>query len=113
MLRTALAVAAGAVLWSVLWGQQPGEEPATVEDRLEQGEKRLALLEKALETSVDPPTRLPDAALESRLGRLESRVDRLEAQSLRQPAGSSSLSDNRMLESRVRALEQQVSRLRR
>ena len=113
LLRTALAIAAGVAIWSVLWGQQPEEKTATVDGRLEQAEKRLAMLEKALDASVEPPTRMPDAALESRLGRLESRVERLEAQSLRQPVGSAAPSNNRMLESRVRALEQQVARLRR
>jgi len=113
LLRTALVVAAGVAIWSGLWGQQAQQEPATVEERLQAAEQRLAMLEKALDTSVEPPTRLPEAALESRLGRLESRVDKLEAQSLRQPVGAPSAGYDRMLESRVRMLEQQVARLRR
>jgi len=113
LLRTGLVLAAAVVIWSALWAQQPPQEPATVEQRLEGAEKKLALLEKALETSVEAPTRLPDGALETRLGRLESRVDRLESQSLRQPVGAPSGGYDRMLEGRVRALEQQVARLRR
>jgi len=112
-LRTALLVAAAVAIWSVLWGQQPQQEPATVEQRLETAEQRLALLEKALNTSAESPTLLPDAARESRLNRLEGRVDRLEAQSLRQPVGAPSAGFDRMLESRVRMLEQQIARLSR
>jgi hypothetical protein len=116
-LRIALVAAAAVAIWSVLWGQQAAEpqagQPATVDQRLEAAEKRLAILEKALDTSVESPTRLTDAALESRLGRLENRVERLEAQSLRAPVGAASNSYDRMLESRVRMLEQQVARLSR
>ena len=99
-----------------VWGQQAQQdqqEPATVEQRLRGSRKAARRVEKALETSVEPATRLTDAALESRLGRLESRVERMEAQSLRQPVGAASSSYDRMLESRVRMLEQQVARLSR
>jgi hypothetical protein len=100
------------VIWSVLWGQQPEPEPPTVDQRLEQTEKRLALIENALQASPELAERLPQAALETRLARIETRIDRLEAQSLREPAGAPASGYDRMLESRVRALERQVSRLR-
>ena len=120
-LQAALAATATAVVWSALWAQpqqpqqaqQPKQEPASVEQRLEAAEQRLVLLEKALNSSAESPTRLPDAALETRLGRLESRVEKIEAQTLRQPVGAPSGSYDRMLESRVRMLEQQVARIRR
>jgi hypothetical protein len=112
-LQAALAGAAAVAVWSALWAQQPQQEPASVEQRLEAAEQRLALLEKARDTSAESAARLPDAALETRLGRLESRVEKIEGQSLRQPVGAPSGSYDRMLESRVRMLEQQVARLRR
>jgi hypothetical protein len=112
LLRTTLLLAAIVVIWSVLWGQQPQQEPATVDQRLEQVEERLALFEKALAASPELAGRLPQAALETRLIRLESRVEKIEAQSLREPAGAPSSGYDRMLESRVRALERQISRLR-
>jgi hypothetical protein len=111
--RSIFVLAAAVALWSMLWSQQPEQESATIEKRLEATEQRLASIEKALEASAGAPARLPDAALESRLNRLETRLERLEAQSVRDPVGAPSAGYDRMLESRVRSLEQQVARLRR
>lgn len=108
--RTTLSLAAIVVICSVLWGQQP--QPATVDQRLERVEERLALFEKALAATPELAGRLPEAALETRLTRLEARVERFEAQAAREPAGAPSSGYDRMLESRVRALERQISRLR-
>jgi hypothetical protein len=110
--RTTLSLAAIVVICSVLWGQQPQQEPATVDQRLERVEERLALFEKALAAAPELADRLPEAALETRLTRLEARVERFEAQAAREPAGAPSSGYDRMLESRVRALERQISRLR-
>jgi len=112
LLRTTLVLAATAVILSVVWGQQSQQEHATVDQRLEQAEERLAVLEKALAASPELADRLPPAALETRLARLETRVERIEAQSAREPVGAPSSGYDRMLESRVRALERQISRLR-
>jgi hypothetical protein len=112
ILRTTLILAAATLIWSVLWGQEAQQEPPTADERLEQAEKRLAVLEKALAESPEVAGRLPQPALETRLARIEARVERLEAESLREPAGAPSSGYDRMLESRVRALERQVSRLR-
>ncbi|MEX2301561.1 MAG: hypothetical protein WD733_11525 [Bryobacterales bacterium] len=112
LLRTTLSLASIAVIWSVLWGQQPQQQPATADQRLEKIEERLALVEKALAASSEAAGRLPEAALDTRLTRLETRVERFEAQTAREPAGAPSSGYDRMLESRVRALERQISRLR-
>jgi hypothetical protein len=112
LLRTTLILAATVVIWSVLWGQQPQQEPPAVDQRLEQIEERLALIEKALAATPELAGRLPQAALDTRLTRLEARVDRFDAQAAREPAGAPSSGYDRMLESRVRALERQISRLR-
>lgn len=109
--RMMLVVAAMALVWSVMWGQQAQQEPATTEERLEQAEERLAVLEKAVAESPELAARLPQPALESRLARLEARVEKLEAQSLREPVAAPSSGYDRMLESRVRALERQVARI--
>lgn len=111
-LRTILVVISMAAIWSVMWGQQANQEPATTEERLAQAEERLAVLEKALAASPELAGRLPQSALETRLARLEARVEKLEAQSLREPVAAPSSGYDRMLESRVRALERQVARIR-
>lgn len=84
--------------------EQPPEQPMSTEQRLERLERSLA--SRALQ---DGPGVSP-SSLEARLDRLEARVQRLEQQALR--SGSTGGGD-RVLESRVRALEREIGRLRR
>ena len=99
------------VLWAGLGAQEqpdradPAERLGRIEKRLAEIENHLGQLSLATSASRRP---LPST---SRIDRLEQRVSRLEsgagALSYR-PGGSSS-----MLESRLRTLEREVSRLRR
>lgn len=90
---------------------QQAQPPAAAAAESLTAEQRLERLEAlvARRSLQDSPT-LGDASLEQRLIQLESRVQRLEQQALR--SGSAGGAD-RYLESRVRALEREVARLRR
>ncbi|MBI1355395.1 MAG: hypothetical protein GC160_13695 [Acidobacteria bacterium] len=90
--------------------QQPTQAPElTAEERLAQLEERWDALERSLSRRVlqDNPSASP-ISLETRLSQLESRVNRLEQQAVSGMGGG-----DRYLESRVRALESEVARLRR
>ena len=96
-----------AFLLGSAWAQQTEKaEELTPEQRIERLERALAQ-----QTLQDSPTLSP-TRLESRLANLESRVQRLEQQALRSTSTGAAGSD-RFLESRVRALEREVARLRR
>jgi hypothetical protein len=108
--RIAIAMTAVAI-GSVIWSQQAKEQPSTVEERLAKLEERLVSTERAVRVLADPPTRLPEGALEARLMRLEDRLTRLETSSQRTAPGAPGPNFDRVLEARIRALERQVARL--
>jgi TolA-binding protein len=83
--------------------EQTPEQPLTTEQRLERLERSLASRALQERPGVSP------SSLEARLDRLEARVQRLEQQAMR----SGSIGGDRVLEGRVRALEREISRLRR
>lgn len=102
---SALIAVLALITMSGAWAQQePKSEPLTTEQRLERLEHSLAA--GVLQSS---PSQSP-SGLEARLDRLEARVQRLEQQALR---SNSATGGDRFLEGRVRALEREVSRLRR
>ena len=104
MKRLWFVLLAGVLLGSALAQQAQPEEALTAEQRIERLER--VLIERTMQNS---PT-LSANSLEGRLLRLEARVERLEQQSLR---SSSVGGGDRYLESRVSALERQISQIRR
>ncbi len=110
-LPTLLLITLAGGLGVVLWAQQPDQADEPPKDRLGALESRLELVEKAVTQNSLGGASSSSASLESRLGRIEARLDQLERYALR--GASSGGSSDRILEGRVRALEREVSRLRR
>jgi hypothetical protein len=92
-------------------GQQPADQPSDHE-RIAQLELQVKDLQRAMValSGGDGAIQMAPAVLETRLSRLELRLDRLEQQAIRSsgPAGASS---DRMIDGRIRALENAVMRL--
>ncbi len=94
-----------------VWAQQANQPKASEDDRIDAFEKRLELVEKAVTQENRTATSPASVSLEARLSRIETRLDQLERYALRGTTAGSA--GDRMLESRVRALERQVSSLKR
>lgn len=105
VLIAALAFAAG------LWAQQSEEE--AVENPVEPLAERVTRIENTLARLSTQPSSLSDASINLRLQRLEASVNRIETQAIRRSPSDGGMMTARMLESRLRALESQVSRMRR
>ena len=103
------ALVLAGVVWT-LGAQQAAEPPQErpLEERVAALEERLASLERSL---APGDTSSLSLGLETRLRRVESRLDRVENTLARPYAGG--LPAGNMLESRIRALEREVSRLQR
>lgn len=86
--------------------QQAPDEPSD-QQRIVQLEKQFGEMQRML--AGDGTLEMTPAALELRLARIEVRLDRLEQQGLR-PSGSA-LGPDRMLDGRLRTLENAVMRL--
>lgn len=90
--------------------QQAGDEP-TDQERIVQLEKQVGDMQRTLVAlSGDGTVGMTPAALELRLARIETRLDRMEQQVIRS-SGSAGVSSDRMMESRLRTLENAVMRL--
>jgi hypothetical protein len=94
----------------VLWGQLSPEEEKELLGRLTRVEERLDRIEQALAGRGEPPSAGRPTAPDASFERLERRVDRIEQQSLSYRPGTPSSS--LQIESRLSALEREVSRLR-
>lgn len=102
-----LLLAAFAVI--ALAQQADGER--TDHERIVQLEERIAETERALVTLAgDGTVEMTPVTLENRLARIEMRLDRLEQQAIRF-SGSADASSGRMMDSRLRSLENAVMRL--
>lgn len=89
--------------------QQAGVEPSD-QERLVQLEKQMADVQRTLVAlSGDGTVGMTPAMLETRLSRIELRLDRLEQQVIRSSGPAASA--DRMLDSRLRTLENAVMRL--
>lgn len=94
----------------VALAQQAADEP-TDHERIVQLEERMTEMQRALVTLAgDGTVEMPPATLETRLARIEMRLDRLEQQAIRF-SGSADASSGRMMDSRLRSLEDAVMRL--
>jgi hypothetical protein len=90
--------------------QQAGVEP-TDQERIVQLEKQVSDLQRALlSLSGDGTVEMTPLTLETRLARIEMRLDRLDQQALR-TSSSAGVSSERMMESRLRTLENAIMRL--
>ena len=96
---------------AVSLGQQAGEEELSDRERIVQLEKQLDEMQRALVAlSGDRAVDMTPLSLETRLSRIELRLDRLEQQVL-QASGPTGAASGRMLDSRLRTLENAVMRL--
>lgn len=107
-----LTLLLGLAMGSALRSQAPQKEPKTVEQRLEELEDRVGGIEKTLAGLLPAAGKIASSD-DARLSRLETRINRLEEQSLRYRPGAPMTGSLPMIESRLRALESEVARLRR
>jgi hypothetical protein len=90
--------------------QQAGEEPSD-QERLVQLEKQVNDMQRALiALGGDGAVEMTPLSLETRLSRIELRLERLEQQVI-QTSGSTGSTAGRMIDSRLRTLENAVMRL--
>jgi hypothetical protein len=90
--------------------QQAGGEP-TDQERIVQLEKQVNDLQRALASlNGDGTVEMTPVTLEMRLARIEMRLDRLDQQAIRSSGGADA-SSGRMMDSRLRSLENAVMRL--
>ena len=91
-------------------GQQAADAP-TDQERIVQLEKQVTDMQRALVgLTGDGTVEMTPAVLEARLARIETRLDRLEQQAIRS-SGAVGTSSDRMMDSRIRTLENAVMRL--
>ena len=93
-----------AAAFAVLSLAQQAPDPPSEHERLAQLEKQASEMQRTLVLLAG------DGAIETRLARIEIRLDRLEQQSIRS-SSSGGVSSDRMMESRLRTLENAVMRL--
>lgn len=97
---------------SALHSQASAAKPKPVDQRLEELEERLTGVEKTI-AGLLPVGERAAPTIGPRLNQLETRVSRLEADALRYRPGAPMTGSLPMIESRLRALESEVARLRR
>jgi hypothetical protein len=99
-----------AVFAVIALAQQAADE-LTDQERIVQLEEQMTEMQRALVTLAgDGAVEMTPAALETRLARIEMRLGRLEQQAIRF-SGSADAASGRMMDSRLRALENAVMRL--
>ena len=96
---------------AVVSAQTDTTNSSDLADRIAALDQRVAAIEKALTERRISEAARGGGASESRLNQIETRLTRLENTSTSLSSGG--LSDTRLLESRIRTLEQEVMRLRR
>jgi hypothetical protein len=95
----------------ISFAQQAAAPELTDHERIVQLEKRAKDVERVLAgVAADGTIELTPTALEMRLRRIEARLDRLEQQAIRS-SGPPGASSDRMIDGRLRSLENAVMRL--
>ena len=95
------------IVAAVALAQQAADEP-TDRERIAQLETQVSAMQRML--ADDGVVEMTPALLNARLTRIEMRLDRLEQQAIRSSGGADA-SAGRMMDSRLRSLENAVMRL--
>lgn len=113
MLKSWSFVCLSVFLATALVGQQEEKKELTDAERITRLELQVEDINRALVAlSGDGSIEISSSLLDPRLNRIELRLDRLEQQALRSSATLGAAS-NRMIDSRLRALESAMMRLHR